>query len=552
MTWIKTINLLGKLIGKFNFFKLLTIFILVATLETLSVLILSFSINTIFNDTPLDLIFFLISKIEYKLIIVIFISVFSIIIGHFSLKYTSKTVFIIGKKLSELYFKDCFLEGLERFNGIKTDELERKIHYDVLRATDGYILPLLILISKLILLLIIFTIIGFIFPQVLFFSIILVFLLLPLVNLIKKKSQIIGNQLTENYTQRLFQMNKAFDLFREYTIFGLWNKNLQEFNSNNDEIASKRAIIFTYKGMPKYIIEAIIFILVGLSYFIIHDSNVFDIKNLSLLVFLGLKSLPIIQQSFSSLNTINFSSQLMKEVVSETNKILSRPQIDQNYNSNRKLTFSKLTLVNIQYKIDDRILFKNLSINLNKKSKMVITGSSGSGKSTLVDILCGFKNKSDGDIYLNDKKISLFNNTAWQKNISYCGQHTYMLKGTIMENMQMVNPSISVKFVYDIIKSFKFLNPILRNIEILKSRFFDFDKSFSGGELQKFSIIRSIIADRDIFIFDEPTSSLDRISEDAFVNLINNYLNNKCVVIITHSKSLRQKLIINEYQNLQL
>ena len=91
----------------------------------------------------------MISKIEYKLIIVLFISIFSVIIGHFSLKYTSKTVFIIGKKLSELYFKDCFLEGLERFNGIKTDELERKIHYDILRATDGYILPLLILISKI-------------------------------------------------------------------------------------------------------------------------------------------------------------------------------------------------------------------------------------------------------------------------------------------------------------------------------------------------------------------------------------------------------------------
>lgn len=89
--------------------------------------------------------------------------------------------------------------------------------------------------------------------------------------------------------------------------------------------------------------------------------------------------------------------------------------------------------------------------------------------------------------------------------------------------MRIVNPLVSLGEIYDLISDFNFLNPILQDMNIIKNEFFEFDKFFSGGELQKLSIIRSILADRKIFIFDEPTSSLDRLSEDKFSQITSNF-----------------------------
>lgn len=251
MVWINVLKLTSKIIGRLKLLKLFFVFIILALLETLTVIILSYILNSLFSQTDLDLIFYSISSTGSKFILIVIISFFSVKIGFFGLKYLSNTVFNLGTRLSEFYFKDSFLNGLEKYNGFRTDELERKIHYDILRSTDGYILPLFILISKLILLSIILLIVVYILPQILLLIIIAVLLFLLLLKQIKKKSKSIGNQLTENYTQRLVQMNKSLDLFRKFTIYGLWNRNLDEFNSTNHEIAENRSIIFTYKGMPK-------------------------------------------------------------------------------------------------------------------------------------------------------------------------------------------------------------------------------------------------------------------------------------------------------------
>ena len=58
---------------------------------------------------------------------------------------------------------------------------------------------------------------------------------------------------------------------------------------------------------------------------------------------------------------------------------------------------------------------------------------------------------------------------------------------------------------------------------------------FSGGELQRISILRALLKPADIYIFDEPTSSLDRNRANNFFKLLRNFYKKKLIIIISHS-----------------
>ena len=62
----------------------------------------------------------------------------------------------------------------------------------------------------------------------------------------------------------------------------------------------------------------------------------------------------------------------------------------------------------------------------------------------------------------------------------------------------------------------------------------------SVGQKQRLNIIRGILLDKDIYVLDEPTSNLDKETEKLIVNLIEKYLHNKTVVIVTHREEIKK------------
>ncbi len=185
-----------------------------------------------------------------------------------------------------------------------------------------------------------------------------------------------------------------------------------------------------------------------------------------------------------------------------------------------------LELENIRFnykKSDD--LFRNLSLKLHKNEILGIVGENGKGKTTLLEIICGLRKQTVGEIRINGKKYKAKDRI---KNTYFVMQDSdYQLFTESVENE-----------IY--LGSKKDPNYEEKGIEILKIMgLYDYIKrhpaSLSGGQKQRLSIALSYMKDADIICFDEPTSGLDYKSMINVSNLLKSLANQgKAIVVITH------------------
>ena len=170
---------------------------------------------------------------------------------------------------------------------------------------------------------------------------------------------------------------------------------------------------------------------------------------------------------------------------------------------------------------------------------------SGSGKSTFCRHISGISSSFKSSVFknlkviVNDQEIKL---SKIKKFIFYCEQFPPILDGSLKSNLG--------------IKNLNTLDPItISNLkEILPHNIFkliDRNESImnilSGGEIARIGIARALISKREILIFDEPFSSLDKDNAQKILSIFENLAQNKLILIISHQK-LKTKLPYNLFK----
>ena len=191
-----------------------------------------------------------------------------------------------------------------------------------------------------------------------------------------------------------------------------------------------------------------------------------------------------------------------------------------------------------------------INLNIKQGEKVVIEGESGSGKSTLSKIIAGIESKSSGEVLIFSKPIEklLKRRKQFYKNIQYVFQNTY----ETFDPLYTIEHEL--KRVYKIHhKNISNYNDLVdRYKEIFGLKYLDFKNKYpqelSGGEIQRISIIRSLIIEPKILILDEPTAQLDKKNRITISNIINSKLKDlDALIVITHDKHLIKKKYTSHY-----
>ena len=189
---------------------------------------------------------------------------------------------------------------------------------------------------------------------------------------------------------------------------------------------------------------------------------------------------------------------------------------------------------NISKKFKEKTVFKNLSFNAKIGEITAIVGPSGQGKSTLLRILIGLEKADEGTIKINGKLLMSGGKYESKKeqektleNVSIVFQeHNLFPNLTALNNLKIVKNDIEK--IKKLLKEFG-----LEGKENL------FPAELSGGQKQRLSIIRALLPEPKILLFDEPTSSLDDNNRKIVAEILKSLKEKSyTIIIVTHDEKL--------------
>ena len=214
------------------------------------------------------------------------------------------------------------------------------------------------------------------------------------------------------------------------------------------------------------------------------------------------------------------------------NKLIS---IFKNLDNRKELkSFKEITLSNIviQYlKSNLEIKVDNLTINNN--DKISITGQSGQGKTSIINLILGNIDSYKGQVLIDSKNL----------------KDVKLDIGTISQEIELFNMSIKDNLCLDKKISDEEIIKYLEELELKEVLLFEDNiysvvgekgLKLSTGQKRRINILRSYLMNKDIYILDEPTSNLDKHTEEIVVNFILKYFKNKTLIIATHNEKINE------------
>jgi ABC-type multidrug transport system fused ATPase/permease subunit len=192
-------------------------------------------------------------------------------------------------------------------------------------------------------------------------------------------------------------------------------------------------------------------------------------------------------------------------------------------------------------------ILKNINLKIKKNEFIGIVGNSGAGKSTLLNIICYLLKPSSGSILIDNIDISK-SHISYQKKIGYVSQNTYLIDGTIIENVIFGVDKKDYNYgIFNKVINLSNVNEFLNELPLGKDELIgEKGSKLSGGQKQRIGIARALYKNPEIIILDEATSALDLYNEKIILNNIKN-INNITLIIVSHNLNTL-KLCDNIYE----
>lgn len=202
-----------------------------------------------------------------------------------------------------------------------------------------------------------------------------------------------------------------------------------------------------------------------------------------------------------------------------------------------------LTLENIGFETNDKIVFKNLSITLGLASALIITGKNGCGKSSLLKIIAGIYEINHGKILWNNKDINNFRDD-FNGDLQYIGHKNFLKQDlTILENLTFYAKLSDTEMA---------INSAIEFFELSHHRH-EFVKNLSAGLQQRVMLAKLLACPSSIWLLDEPSSNLDQENKQKLKELIKIRTKDQGIVLmVSHDEEffdLGLKLNLEDYCN---
>ena len=340
-----------------------------------------------------------------------------------------------------------------------------------------------------------------------------------------------------DYTTRTVYLKQYSKELRKFKIFevikAMYKKSVDDIYHINEKYAKKSIQVTMMQDILEFILQFCTIIILFFKYIVneILISDFLVLYNSTMDLCLYIKSIFNIIPDFYQ-NSLYISE--FKEII-ESKKSLS----DNNCLNNYTFLLDSLKLENISFSFKNRRIIDNFNYEFQNNKIYLIQGKNGAGKSTLLNIICGLYKTACGDIYVNGVIKA---EQKWLKenvNIMFQDGQLYALPliyNIIMRPIQ--NKDADEKLVWDLLDKVGIASKIqklpLTIYTPISNELDDYGTSFSGGEMQKILLARSLANTKLINIYDEVSNAMDIESKKDAVKLIRKYNKNTITIVVSH------------------
>ncbi len=185
----------------------------------------------------------------------------------------------------------------------------------------------------------------------------------------------------------------------------------------------------------------------------------------------------------------------------------------------------------VSYKADGVVILNHINLTIKKGDHIGITGESGAGKTTLISLMLGIIKPDSGTISINAKNLNDINPKSIYEKTNVAIQSGKLFPISLEENIFLGRKtSKSINYYLDLMKlnEDKKIDKTLSNI--------------SGGEKSRILLARALVVDKEITVFDEPLTGIDKDNIEFILKKLREHFAEKTLIVISHNDKLTDGL----------
>jgi len=346
----------------------------------------------------------------------------------------------------------------------------------------------------------------------------------------------IGRNLTLCTAKMRMQTVEGIQGLSELLVFGTWNKQIAAFEMESSALIHNQGRMSCIRGLSL----AGTTLLTGLAtlsclYIGVHQVSheMLDGANLALIGFAVLASfeaLSPLPAAYQYLGQTKEAGGRLLELVN-TPPVVIFPEISRGPIEHFHIRFDS---VDFRYGNSDPWIFKGFDLDIEQGQHVAILGETGTGKSTLFNLLVRFWDPIKGSIQIGGHDLDIFTESDLRQIIGVVSQQTHLFHTTLRKNLLMARPEADETALKSALEKAQLLDWVEALPQGLDTWIGEAGRGLSGGQARRLSLSRMFLQDAPIWVLDEPTEGLDRITERRMMQALFQASHAHTLLVITH------------------